>query len=167
MLTPVRYSGFFRVVVLAFFFAVTGAALVRAASTKRIPFVPEILVKASYGMMSVFSTTSEHNWEIVAEGITEQGARERVLMENYYPMRRGFINEYIFNLWYRGNGSVNYQMLAQKLLSKERQRGRPYVSVELTQVTWPRSPAGYYATMSGTGVKMLLLATAMIPALDQ
>ena len=145
---------------------VTGAGMVRAATTYRVPYIPEMFVKHSYGMMSVFSISSERNWEVFAEGLTEDGSRERLPMQRYFPMRQGFINEYIYNLWYRGDGQGNYNALAGKILLGELDRGQRWASVELVQETWPRSAEGYNTLRSGSGVTRLVLSVAIAPLIN-
>ncbi len=160
----VTVSRVWQILIVACFFLVNAAGLLKAATAVEAP-LPGILLMSSYGMMSVFSVTSESNWEIVADGIGSDGVRHRVALTHYFPMRQGFINEFTYNLW-RFGGQAYYDALATRLLERERAGGSAFASLELVQETWPRSAQGYQAERKPPKLTQQVLARAIAPAVQ-
>ena len=134
--------------ILITFLAIALAGFLFTMFRIRLP-LPWILVRFSYNMMAPYQGDTDENEELVAEGLTDNGAWAYIDLHPYLPFGDGERNVRMYLRSFRKSEDElalgAYQEFAKKLFEREHARDIPWKSVRLVWEEWPRSPLGFNA----------------------
>lgn len=145
---PSRYNfTVFKKVLLHIFLSayifLTTIAFIYTMSHKLVPGVPWPFVTHFYAMMAPFQNYTRHNAEVMAFGLTRQGAWEKISYKPYYPFERGETAIRIRMSSFADKTS-KYRAFAKRIQELEALHGRVYQSVKLEWHKWEKSEFDYY-----------------------
>jgi hypothetical protein len=130
-------------IVLYLFFTLNAFAYTIAQRS----LLPRRVVRYFYGMMAPYQGYSTHNFELVAEGKTENGSWETIDLLPYFPGSTGERTFREFLLSRRAQSveatQEGYRQLAKQIQYNEAEQGRSYGEIRLAFDTWPMAPDGY------------------------
>lgn len=131
--------------VIIFCLLVTLGGLSYTVFRIRLP-LPQIFWLYSHSTMAPFQGNSPRTFDVVAEGLKEDGTWEVIDMQHYIPLSRGWRSVRVALLEIPpAEKDEAYDDMALLLLDRERTAGRMYEEVRLTKEYWYASPYGYEA----------------------